>query len=39
MCLTGWEEKAWLGARASREALALSGMMADAERLYGLGSP
>ena len=33
LCLTGWEEKAWLGARTSREALAraLTGMMADGE--------
>ena len=33
LCLTGWEEKAWLAARTSREALALAltGMMADGE--------
>jgi len=33
MCLTGWEEKEWLAARTSREALALAltGMMVDGE--------
>jgi predicted TIM-barrel fold metal-dependent hydrolase len=37
MGITGWEEKAWLAARTSREALALAltGMMADSEITRG----